>query len=171
MFYIVLVLLLFMATVIAHILFCRKTGKPGLHARVFVFIATGAWGIYAVLMLTVPYSDILGQHSLWGLPFKVAAGVIFILLVPIYLCFYVLTQLTSPSKKILSAISQHGELAYADILACVQKEDFIASRLNDLCASGCVAHSNGRYILTSEGQKVAAILNAIQFILGRNVGG
>jgi len=43
--------------------------------------------------------------------------------------------------------------------------------LNDLCASGCVVESNGRYILTSEGQKIVAVIKMMQAILGRNAGG
>ena len=82
-----------------------------------------------------------------------------------------LTQLTSPSKKILSTIAQRGEASYDDILASVKKEDFINTRLNDLCASGCVTQSNDRYVLTSEGRKIAAILNMMQSILGRKLGG
>jgi hypothetical protein len=171
MFYVVLALLLFTGTVIAHILFCRKTDKQGLHAKAFINMAILALGIYVALVLALTYSGMLDPHSLWGLPFKITAGIILFLLVPMYLCFYVLTQLASPSKKILLAISQRGELAYTDILASVQKEDFIASRLSDLCASGCVVQTNGRYRITSEGQKVAAILDIMQFVLGRNAGG
>lgn len=171
MFYIVLALLLFAGTVTTHVLFCRKTAKQGLHAKFFVNTAFLALGIYAVLVLTWDYPQTLDPHSLWGLPFKITAGAIFFLLVPFYLCFYVLTQLTSPSKKILSTISQRGELGYAEVLACVREEDFIASRLNDLCDSRCVVQNNGQYIITSEGRKVASILNAIQFVLGRKAGG
>jgi len=171
MFYLILAMLLFIGTVIAHIIYCRKSGKPGLHAKPFVNMSFVALGIYVALVLALPNTGTLDPHSLWGLPFKISAGAIFFLLVPMYLCFYVLTQLTSPSKRILSVISQFKEAGYDDILSCVEKEDFIASRLNDLCASGCVIQKNGRYIITSEGQKVAAILNTIQIILGRNVGG
>ncbi len=171
MFFIFLVLLLFVGTVIIHILFCRNTSKQGLHAKLFVNMAFLALGIYVVLVLAWAYPATLDPHSLWGLPFKFTAGAIFVLLVPMYLCFYVLTQLTSPSKKILSVISQRGEAGYDEILASVKEEDFIASRLNDLCASGCVVQSKDRYIITAEGQKVAGILNTIQFILGRKVGG
>lgn len=171
MFYVVLALLLFIVSVIVHIFFCRKKPKSGLHAKAFIFTAIISLGIYLTVVSAMPYSGILDAHSLWGLPFKITAGIIFLLLVPVYLCFYVLTQLTSPSQKILLTISQGGELSYNDILSCVKEEDFIASRLSDLRASGCVTQINGRYILTSEGQKVASVLNMMQSVLGRNVGG
>lgn len=171
MFYIVFAILLFIASVIVHIFFCRQTSKPGLQAKAFIFTALAALGVY-VLVVTMPYTgSLLDGQSLWGMPFKITAGIIFILLVPIYLCFYVLTQLTSPSKKILLTIAERGELSRKDIIASVHEEDFIMTRLSDLCASGCVSLVNGRYSVTPEGQKIAGILNMMQFILGRNVGG
>ena len=171
MFYIVFVILLFMATVTGHISFCRKTKKPGLHAKVFGQMAFVSLVIYVMGVIMLRYSGVFDPHSLWGMPFQFTAGIIFILLVPVYLSFYVLTQLMSPSKKILLAISQRGELSYADILYSIQEEGFIMTRLNDLCTSGCVIQIDGRYVLTSEGQKIAAILNLMQLVLGRNVGG
>ncbi len=169
--YIFLAFLFFALAVTAHISYCRKTTQSGLQAKAFIFIAMFCLGIYAWAAELVQQSSVFLAHPVWGLPFKITAGLIFILLVPIYLCFYVLTQLTSPSKKILESISRHGTLTHADILGHVEKENFINTRLSDLCASGCVMQNNGRYSLTSEGQKIAAILNMMQLILGRNVGG
>jgi hypothetical protein len=171
MFYIVFALLLFVASVIVHIFYCRRKAKPGLQAKAFVFTAIIFVCIYAVGVFLLSYEGVMDTRSLWGLSLKISAGMIFILLVPIYLCFYILTQLMSPSKKILATIVQHGEVPYKDILFSVEKEDFITSRLNDLCASGCVKQIDGKYILTPEGQKIAAVLNTIQFVFGRNVGG
>jgi hypothetical protein len=154
-----------------HILFCRKTTKPGLHAKAFILTALFSLGIYVAGVLALQDGGMLDAHSLWGLPFRFTAGIIFVLLAPIYLCFYVLTQLTSPSKKILLAISQCPGISLTGIIASVQKEDFITTRMNDLCASRCVEEINGRYVLTSEGQMIAAILNVMQSVLGRKVGG
>lgn len=171
MIYPFIVLLLFSVLVMTHILYCRKTVKPGLHAKAFVLMALVYLGIYAVSVLALSNSNIIDPNSLWGFPFKISSGFIFVLFVPLYLCFYVLTQLTSPSKKILLAISQGGEVSLQDILVSVEKEDFIMTRLRDLCTSGCVAQSNGRYVLTAEGRKIAMALNVMQFVLGRDAGG
>jgi len=170
MFYIVVIILLFIASVTVHVCYCRQVSKQRLQAKVFIFISVVSWGIYATLAATSMMS-MLDPSSFWGRPFKITAGIIFVLLAPIYLCFYVLTQLTSPSKKILLAISQNGQLSYGDIVASVQKEDFIMTRLNDLCASGCVKQIGEKYVLSSEGRKIAAILDFMQLVLGRKVGG
>ena len=171
MFYIFFIFLLFIATLTGHIFFCRNTRKAGLHAKVFVLGAMASLVFYMVVVQLPFMVSQLDPDTLWGLPFKITAGMIFILLVPIYLCFYVLTQLTSPSKKILLTIARRGELSRSDILLSIEQEDFIMTRLNDLLACGCVKETDGKYILTSEGQKIAATLNVMQVILGRNVGG
>lgn len=169
--YVFLAFFLFSVLVVAHIFFCRITIKQGLHAKAFIFLAIVFLVVFFASALTLQHSNMLDPHSLWGLPFKITAAIIFILLGPIYLCFYVLTQLTSPSKKILMTISQCGEAGYADIINSIQKENFISTRLNDLRASGCVTQVEDRYVLTTEGRKIAATLNLMQSILGRNVGG
>lgn len=171
MFYILSVIILFIASVAVHILFCRQTTQPGLHAKAFIIIAIIFLVIYTLLVFALRSMGLLDPHSLWGLPFRISSGVIFILLIPVYLCFYVLTQLTSPSQKILLTISQRGEVSYADILASLEEENFIMTRLNDLCASGCVEQVGGRYILSREGQSIALFLNLMQGALGRKVGG
>jgi len=169
--YLFLALLLFCASVMTHVFFCRKASKSCLQAKAFIFIAFIFLLVYFFGGAIIQRSGVLPLASVWGLPFRISSGVIFILLIPVYLCFYVLTQLTSPSKKILKSIARQGSVSYADILTCVKEEDFINTRLNDLCASGCVAQNNGRYVLTSEGQKIALTLNLMQFFLGRKVGG
>jgi hypothetical protein len=171
MFYLTFVVVLFAASVAVHIFYCRQTQRPGLQAKAFIFIAVFSLIIYAATVEMPFIAAVLDGQSLWGMPFKISAGTIFVLLIPIYLCFYVLTQLTSPSKKILLTIAQGRGASYKDIVSSVQKEDFIMTRLNDLCVSGCVRCTEGRYILTPEGQKIALILNIMQAILGRNVGG
>ncbi len=171
MFYIVFVILLFIASVTVHIFFCRKTIKPGLHAKVFILTAMVFLGIYVVGVKTPLMASLLDPHSLWGFPFRITAGVIFVLLVPVYLIFYVLTQQMSPSKKILLTIAQRGEVSLSDILASVEQEDVITKRLSDLCMSGCVRLMEGRYTLSASGQKIAVVLNIMQHILGRDMGG
>ena len=114
--YILLGLLLFIALVIVHIFFCRHTTKPGLLAKAFILLAILFFAIYAGLVLALQHSGALDPHSLWGEPFRITGGIIFLLLLPVYLCFYVLTQLTSPSKSILSTISKQGEASLAEIL-------------------------------------------------------
>jgi hypothetical protein len=171
MFYIVFVILLFIASVMVHISYCRQTTKTGLQAKTFIFIAMTSLGIYLAGVATPLMASHLDPHSLWGMPFKITAGIIFILFIPIYLCFYVLTQLTSPSKKILLTVAQSTGASYNEIVSAIDKENFIITRLHDLCASGCVRQINGCYILTSEGQKIEGLLNIMQSILGRKVGG
>ena len=171
MVYVLFALLVFVVSVMTHIYYCRKKPKSGLQARAYVLIAIYFIGVYAAGVYCLENSGVLDGHSLWGQPFKITAGVIFVLLVPVYLSFYVLTQLMSPSKKILTCLAQQESLSYADILACVEKENFINTRLNDLCASGCVKEIGGHYTISASGKKIAAVLNFMQYVLGRDIGG
>ena len=171
MFYVLLALLLFVGSVTAHIFYCRHASQEGLHAKAYLCIAFVFFIIYALAILMSRQAGAFQERSLWGLPFKMTAGVVFILLVPSYLVFYILTQLMSPSKKILLAMARRGALSYADIVACVREEGFIEGRLKDLCASQCVRCDKGRYSLTSSGRKIAAVLNVLQGVFGRDMGG
>jgi hypothetical protein len=169
--YVLFALLLFCASVMAHIFFCRGTTRPGLQARAYIFIATIFMGVYIAGVYFVGQGKLLDPHCLWGLPFKITSGVIFILLGPAYLMFYALTQLMSPSKKILMSIGSRGSLSRADILARIEEEDFIGTRLSDLCVCGCARQTKGRYTLSPSGQRIAAALAIMQRVLGRDIGG
>ena len=168
--YIFLASLLFCVSVMAHVFFCRSRPKTeGLHVKAYVvmvilFMGTYAAGAYGL-------GKIFDPDSLWGLPLKLTGGVIYLLLAPIYLCFYTLTQLMSPSKKILLSLSRSRALSYADILARIEEEEFITTRLNDLRTSGCIEQTHNRLTLTAAGQKIVVYLNIMQKILGRNIGG
>ena len=168
---IVLAIVLFAGSVLVHLLYCRNTKSRGLHAKTFILMAMA--GLVTYFLLTIAIAKMAGfdPRSLIGIPFELTGGVIFILFVPIYLCFYVLTQLMSPSKKILLTVAKGGAISYEDILASIEEENFIKTRLDDLLTCGCVGQVDGRYVLTAEGRKIAAILNAMQALLGRKPGG
>jgi len=142
-----------------------------LQAKAFVFIALSFMGIYIVAVYVLGQGNILNPYSFWGQPFKMTAAILYVLLIPVYLSFYVLTQLMSPSKKILKCITDHGSLNYSGILEGVKQESFIDTRLNDLVLSGCVKKAGNRYWVSPSGKTIAAVLNVMQHILGRGIGG
>lgn len=171
MIYILFALLLICLSVMTHVIFCRGIKKQVLQVKAYVIIAIISLGVYAAGANAIGQGGFLDPHSLWGLPLKITAGVIFALMAPVYLIFYTSTLLMSPSKKILLTISRLGNPSYADIVHCMQEEDFIGTRIKDLCISGCVNHAQGSYTLSPSGQKIAAVLNIMQRILGRGMGG
>ena len=168
---IVLAIFLFAASVLVHLLYCRNTNSRGLHAKAFILIAMAGLLTYFLSTIAIAKTAGFDPRSLIGMPLELSSGILFILLIPIYLCFYVLTQLMSPSKKILLTVAKGGAISYADILASIEEENFIKTRLDDLLTCGCVGQVDGRYVLTAEGRKIAAILNAMQALLGRKPGG
>lgn len=169
--YVLFSFLLFAASVVTHVLFCRKTANSGLHAKAYIYIALFYLGIYAAGVYAAQRFGMLDPSSFWGLPFKITAAIVFFLLIPIYLVFYTLTQLMSPSKKILICLSRKGVLSYDEILKGIEEEDFINTRLNDLVSSGCVDKTQQGYRLTASGRRIAAVLDLMQLLLGRDMGG
>ena len=113
--YVLFALLLFCASVMTHIFYCRRKPKSVLQARAYVLIAVFFIVAYAAGACFA--GCFLDPSSLWGQPFKITAALIFVLLIPAYLSFYVLTQLMSPSKKILICLSKQGSMTYAEILS------------------------------------------------------
>ena len=171
MFYVAFILLLFAAAVGAHTLFCRFTSVPGLHTKTFGHIALACLAVYAAVAYWINQQALLDPQSLWGLPFVMTGGFIFILLAPCYLTFYVLTQLMSPSKKILLALQRAQSLDYEGVLASVREEDFIGTRLAELRVSGCIVKTADGYALSPSGRTIAMFLNCMQAMLGRKAGG
>jgi len=171
MFYAFFALFLFIISVMTHILFCRKSSQSGLQAKAFIGLAFLFLAVYVLGSWAILKADIFLPNTLLGFPFLITAGIIFILLIPVYLCFYVLTQLMSPSKKILLTVSQMQKASYEDMVSCVEQEDFINTRLSDLVTSGCVIKDQDRYRLSASGRQIAGILDLMQHVLGRKMGG
>ncbi len=168
MLYIFLALLSFCACVGSHIHFCRSASKTVLHSKAFLGLVGCFLGIYAILCFLVPAPS---PASVWGMPLKLTGGVLFVLCAPAYLTFYVLTQLMSPSKKILLVLRAQGGASYAQLVEAVRLEAFIDTRLNDLCASGCVIRQGDVCVLSPSGKSIAATLAFCQRLFGRNIGG
>ncbi len=145
-------------SIIIHLLLCRRDPDKTLKAKLFIIIALAAYGVF------------LGIACGARLPLILTASVIYVLLVPIYLIFYVSTELNSPSKKILHAV-EAGGASYLDVLKALERENFILLRLEELEQSGCVARQRDRYALTSSGWSIARGLAIYQKLLGRDIGG
>ena len=168
MFYALLSLLLFSCSVIIHLFYCRNKPKAGLYVKAYGMIAFVFFYIYALVAEHWPLAQ---EGSLWSMPFKFTAGVLYLLLVPFYLTFYRHTQWGSPSHKILLALSRRGAMSLPEIVASVREEDFIATRLADLRASECVSYDNGRYVLRPYGKVIVKALEIMRYVLGRDMGG
>ena len=168
---VLLALLCFMAAIAAHIFYCRRAPRSGLHAKAFVGIAFVLLCAYVSLALAIGHAGLLDPPTLWGKPFVLTGIIIFVLLVPAYLTFYVMTMAVSPSRKIVSVLAARGALSYGEVLEFVRQEDFVQGRMNDLCVSGCVIEHDGKYVLGFSGRLIAGISNLMQRILGREMGG
>ena len=152
----------FILSVAAHILYCRQLSSKALHAKVFVGFA-----LAVALMMMCVFSRVTTNGN--GLPFT--AVVLYFLLIPAYLIFYVSTSLISPSKSILWAIQKGNGASREDLLSAISRENFVVLRLEELIASKCVRHEGDHFVLTVWGKTIVCILDVYQFFLGQKVGG
>ncbi len=159
----------FLLSAIAHGWFCRRQKQGGLFVKVFCVIAAVNLGLCWLVFMN--YEN--GRHpSFWDIPLVVSSTVIYVLLVPAYMVFYVSTQLNSPSKTVLLALHAHGEMSEEDLLKYFTDDLYILPRIKDLVLTGCIdIDSKGKYVLSSSGLRIAGFLNAYQIFLGRKAGG
>jgi hypothetical protein len=155
----------FACSIAAHVFFCRGLPKNQLHAKLFVGVAffTGGLGWLARSFLANPFE---GDTA-----FPATAVVIYLLLIPAYLIFYVTTELNSPSKLILRMIRQTPGIAHSEILKNFTNEELILPRLSDLRQTGCVELRDDCYFLSASGRSLGQFLVLYQKILGRDLGG
>lgn len=130
-----------------------------LRAKLFITVASGHLIIFIALAIILK------------LPMVLTSVVIYILLIPVYLIFYVCTELVSPSKRILQIIASSNEANYTQVFKALEQENFIMLRLEELEQSGCLKRSDNRFELTASGRKIASILDVYQRLLGRDIGG
>jgi hypothetical protein len=155
----VLAFLFFAADVIVHALYCRRQKRGELYAKFFIILSLMSFVLLAYFLSGIS-SD-----------YKWCSILIFVLLVPVYLIFYVSTVLLSPSKKILQILESVPDADYELILSGLEKEDLISLRLKELADSGCVFVCEGRYQLTFAGQQTARVLKFCERMIGRPIGG
>jgi hypothetical protein len=146
------------SSILIHLILCRKDNDKSLKAKLFVQITLTALGLF----LAIGFGA--------RLPYILTSAVIYVLLVPVYLIFYVSTELYSPSKRILHAVGMEGA-AYSKIFKELEQENFIMTRLEELEQSGCLTRKYDRYALSKSGWSIAKVLYYYQKLLGREIGG
>jgi hypothetical protein len=109
--------------------------------------------------------------TFWNIPLYKSAGMIYLLLVPLYIIFYFGTHVESPSHQILSLIKCHGELSHQELSSFLTDSILIKPRLDDLIRCGYLVFDGKYFRLTARGVRTARFLNIYQKILGRGMGG
>jgi hypothetical protein len=170
MFYLLAAMGFFFIAVFIHIQICRaKRSQAGLWVKLFCVIA--GFGLGLCWLAFVAFHHVPHRSGLWALPLELTSSLIYLLLVPSYVVFYVSTQMMSPSKRILMLIDQAGGMELQQLKEAFSDEEFIMPRLRDLEQTGCIAKENGTYKLTPSGLALARFLNCYQILLGRKAGG
>lgn len=157
-------LILFFLAVLLHLWYCHKTTLKGLQAKAFVIIAVGILMFMGVLFIFIPFDP-------WEPALTWTAIIIYLLLIPVYLIFYVTTSLISPSKKILQILQNQGKADYGQLLFAIKTDNMIEGRLQELIVSGCAYERQGKFFLTSHGKKLLVMSKLYRHLSGRYMAG
>ncbi len=166
MFDILIVLGVFVAVVGVHLAICRASGKRCLYVREFLMLATIGLALCLGILCGGLFPAISAAERL-----IVTSLLLYVLLIPTYLCFYVLTILMSPSKKVLMLLAAHGSLDRTALHQGLAAEAFIQTRVEDLLVSGMVENKKGRLVLTPQGRMYLNGVKLFGVLMGRPQGG
>jgi hypothetical protein len=142
--------LMFLTTLILHLLFRRIGGaKQKLSMRIYADFGLGFLtdaGIIAVMHIL----KISGQD----LP--VSSLLLYVLMALSYIIFAASPVMgeESPSSVIVLMAQKNGSVSYKDILRELSGSNPIRKRLDDLVTSGWVGYQNGRYQILPFGKKL-----------------
>lgn len=165
-------LIVFVLSILLHILWCRFKRGQSLRAASFLTIAFAGLFFY-ILILKFPMKipDVFGGTDIWSMPLQFTAITMYIALVPLYLLFYYAIIIDSPSRFILNVLQKKEKVLYQEIINSMDGNYFITSRLNALIRHGYVEFNGNVYRLSSRGLRVAKILKLYEKISGRAMGG
>ncbi len=103
-------------------------------------------------------------------PLKWTSLVLYLALLPFYICFYHSIIVNSPTRLLLDQCGQ-GPCRYEQLLASTIQEDFVQDRLEALVESGVVSKVGETYRLAPQGRLLGKILAWYQHLVGRPMGG
>ncbi len=165
MFDILIVVSVFFCVVCVHLGLCRLWGKRCLYVRELMMSVAIGLAVCALVLFGGFFPALSTAPRL-----IMTSLTLYVLLIPIYLCFYVLTILMSPSKKILILLEK-GPLSRTELHDGVAVEAFVQTRLEDLLVSSMVENKNGRLMLTPQGRMYLNVVEAFGVLMGRAKGG
>ena len=165
MFDILIVIGVFFIAVCVHLALCRAWGKSCLYVRELMMLVTIGLAVCLVILLGGFFPAISTAPRL-----IMTSLTLYVLLVPTYLCFYVLTILMSPSKKVLILLEK-GPLSRAELHDGIAVEAFVQTRLEDLLVSGMVENKKGYLTLTPQGCMYLNVVEIFGVLMGRPKGG
>ena len=162
----------FFLAVIFHISWCRCVKRNGLQVRAFFMIAVGLLCIkIAIELSTSPATLITGSYTVWTMPLKFTADIIYLLLGLFYLICYFSPRVESPSQRLLRTCSKADGSTLEELEKAVNNDDFIMTRMDDLLRCGYMRVVEGHYEILPPAIFVARVLVFYQKISGRGIGG
>lgn len=160
--------------IIMHVGWCRIKSEEKLQVKPILFIAFFCLVSYLVFLKKFSGSSIFiyeTTFNFWKVPLMITSSIVFLLLIPFYILFYICTEIESPSMKILLLVKQYGEIFYQDLRNNFTDQTLIIPRLQDLISSGYISFDGRYYRILPKGTTLVRILDIYQRRLGWRMGG
>ena len=171
MLYLILSILLFILSIVLHLIWCRHKDIQQLNIALFFYISSFCLLIYFVIVYVHPCFNTEDARSLWKFPLKLTAAFLYILFVPYYPVLYYSSLMHSPTQVMVLLIKDRGGLSWEELAHHINDERFIVARLNSLVKNGYIAFDGQYYRLVPKTILFCRILNIYQKLLGRAMGG
>ena len=164
-------LIFFFLSVGIHVLWCRLFPKKDLQILLYCAIAM------IMLMVSGGYLFFLRPqlipigNSFWNIPLPLSSLALFVLLIPVYLMLYFMTQQESPTKRLLLFLEKRGKATYAELAHYMTDKAIIEPRMSDLIRYGFVIKEGNGYRLLASGHRTSLALIAYEKACHKEMGG
>lgn len=167
----VLGLILFGATIIAHLFWCRKFDAGNLMVLPFLCLSLIGFCLLILVGICAAHNSFWQEGAVWRFPLFWTTVVFYVLMIPFYLIFYFGLRVESPTRRIMRLLSEEGAISLKRFSEQMSNDEFLKSRILDLLRHDYLGIENEEYFLTMRGIRIAKMLEIYQKISGRGIGG
>lgn len=174
MLYINLSFLFFCLFVIIHIAWYRIKSEKKLEIQPILIIGGILLIVYLALLKKLSSLSLFiheNTFNFWNAPLIITSLVVYLLLIPFYMIFYISAEIESPSMKILLLVKEYGEISYEDLRGRFTDQTLLMPRVKDLISTGYVSYDGRYYSILPAGRRLVRILDIYQRCLGWRMGG
>jgi hypothetical protein len=169
---IILSLLFFCSTVLAHVFWCRRHKTDGLFIRPFFhFFLLGLMLLVLILFLRPEEVLALEKTGMWGVPLNGSAVAVYVLFMACYFIFYFGMQVESPTRRLMQLMENKSAVSLDNLVGQMSNDSLILPRINDLLKHDYIRKEGERYVLKTRGVRVASMVKFYERIFNRPMGG
>jgi len=174
MVFIFLSIVSFLLSTLTFIFWHVRKKHNSMKRMVFVRISI-CWLIAYVALSTILYHyDYLGIESGYDrlcLPLIGSSVVLYLLLIPVFLQYYFMAYIESPSGRIMYLIGKSGRMSFEELEELIPENTLIMPRLSSMEENGYIEADKRRYYALLKGERVVQMMKLFQRVFGFEKGG